>query len=637
MTAQKKLTISKASEVLKVSQATVRNWIKAGIISRNILSEEIILLKNNITDGKIQRLNKRANKLNSNKYFVPNEYAGNHDIIKSVDKIIAETKKYKKNVRAFLYNITISFLKEKGEISFSPSSPDKMLFKRKIYFKIINTFKKKEKINTDFLFSIQEDIKLLAQNSNKDILGLLYQSFVTEGHKSVAGSYYTPDSIIQSLINSLDDSIETFLDPCCGTGNFLLNAAKLKNLHICNIYGADIDENAVFITKINLLNEFLDYDAEPNIYCLDTLNELASGKKSCFTDFLAGKIDAIATNPPWGASKNKSPSLKYEKLLKSKEIYSMFIAKSIEIIRDGGECSFLLPESFLNIKTHSSIRQIICSQTNIISIREHGRVFTGVYTPVISIHFKKEQARPENKIHITKKAGSFYVNQSRFCKTYDYIFEINISPADINIIEKIYSQPHKKLKGNAGWVLGIVTGDNKKFIKSEMFDSAEPIYKGSDVCYFRLKKPSNFIKYDRNTLQQVAKKELFLYKEKLIYKFISDKLVFAYDNKQSLTLNSANILIPFIPGYTIKTTMAFLNSNVFQYIYKKKYSTHKVLKGNLEQLPFPVLSDKYKRILTNLVNKTIKREDNKHLIDKAICKIFKLNSEDVKIIEDGIK
>jgi hypothetical protein len=78
--------------------------------------------------------------------------------------------------------------------------------------------------------------------------------------------------------------------------------------------------------------------------------------------------------------------------------------------------------------------------------------------------------------------------------------------------------------------------------------------------------------------------------EKLAYKFISDKLVFAYDNTRSLFLNSANILIPQVPSMNIKTVMLFLNSELFQFAYRKKFGNIKILKGNLCELSFPKLS-----------------------------------------------
>lgn len=101
--------------------------------------------------------------------------------------------------------------------------------------------------------------------------------------------------------------------------------------------------------------------------------------------------------------------------------------------------------------------------------------------------------------------------------------------------------------------------------------------------------------------QQVAPDLVYRAKEKLVYKFVSKNLVFAYDNQQRLFLNSANILIPKVQNHSIKTVLAFLNSKLFQYVYHTKFNELKVLKSNLLQLPFPLLGKKIKQNLKNLL------------------------------------
>ena len=279
---------------------------------------------------------------------------------------------------------------------------------------------------------------------------------------------------------------------------------------------------------------------------------------------------------------------------------------------------------------------MIIGETEIISIQEYGRAFKGVFSPVISIHFKKNPPDKKHRIKIKTKNTDYVVPQDRFNASDDYILDINISPTDYKIIEKIYSKQYHTLKNNAKWALGIVTGNNKLFLKSVRNNDTEPIYKGSDISYFKLNKPKNFIKYNRNIFQQVAKDEYYRAPEKLVYKFISNKLVFAYDNKQSLTLNSANILIPSIPEYNMFLILAFLNSKVFQYLFKIKFSTHKVLRGDLEQLPFPILRKGEKEFLTKLTNEEIEFGNQKELIDNMVNKIFKLNPKEIKIINSTI-
>ena len=152
-----------------------------------------------------------------------------------------------------------------------------------------------------------------------------------------------------------------------------------------------------------------------------------------------------------------------------------------------------------------------------------------------------------------------------------------------------------------------------------------------------LKAPTKYIVYDRKSFQQVAKDEIYRAEEKLVYKFISNKLVFAYDNSQSLFLNSANILIPKIPNMSIKTVLAFLNSELYQYLYCVLFSEIKILKGNLIELPFPDISATQNLEISAYVDKVLAGEKEYiSTIQTAIYEIFGLTSEHITHIREKL-
>ena len=79
---------------------------------------------------------------------------------------------------------------------------------------------------------------------------------------------------------------------------------------------------------------------------------------------------------------------------------------------------------------------------------------------------------------------------------------------------------------------------------SSPFDTSVPVYRGKDITKEGLLGPFVYIDKDFSQYQQVAPMSLYLSSPKLIYRFISDKLVFYNDNSQSFVLNSANLMIP---------------------------------------------------------------------------------------------
>lgn len=154
---------------------------------------------------------------------------------------------------------------------------------------------------------------------------------------------------------------------------------------------------------------------------------------------------------------------------------------------------------------------------------------------------------------------------------------------------------------------------------------------------YKLKEASRFIFYDKSVLQQVASDAIYRAKEKLVYKFISKRLIFAYDDSGSLFLNSANILIPNIPNMSIKTALAFLNSQLYQYLYFTLFQDIKILRGNLVELPFLNLNKSQDVHFSRLIDEILNGNENaKNAIDDEIYKLFKLNTAQQKHIKKAL-
>ena len=146
----------------------------------------------------------------------------------------------------------------------------------------------------------------------------------------------------------------------------------------------------------------------------------------------------------------------------------------------------------------------------------------------------------------------------------------------------------------------------------------EKIIKGADIEKFKIKNCKNYILFTPSDFQQCAPEKMYRAKEKLLYKFISKKLVFAYDDKQTLTLNSCNILIPKIEGLDIKYILGILNSDIVQFYFEKKFKSVKVLKSHIEQIPIPDVKFEEQIPIINIVDKIILSKNNTEKLIKEL-------------------
>ena len=218
------------------------------------------------------------------------------------------------------------------------------------------------------------------------------------------GIYYTPAFIVDYIVqNALGPALEKcksitdlqkikVLDPACGSGSFLIKAfdaiykkydefgssgqeVKLQIL-VNNLYGVDLDEQAIEIARLNLLVAALEERRKlPNLTNIKNGNSLISGSdeelenqfgknwrdKKAFNwqeqfpeVFKQGGFDVIIGNPPY--IKELDSKELFQKIKKSNfgmyyqgkmDFWYFFLHRSIEILKDNGIMAFITNSYFL--------------------------------------------------------------------------------------------------------------------------------------------------------------------------------------------------------------------------------------------------------------------------------------------------
>ncbi|MBN1501026.1 MAG: N-6 DNA methylase [Spirochaetes bacterium] len=455
-----------------------------------------------------------------------------------------------------------------------------------------------------------------------DIIGFIYQQSESILNKKSKGQYFTPPDIVDSIITHAFENIEDFeniriCDPACGSGQFLIIAfEKLLHLYLekgydaekasreilaRNLFGFDIDPVAVEITVFNLKKISFIHNIKPNImlnnFLVSDSSLESSGKTEMYFDLFIG-------NPPWGS--RLSPEEKnyfknnYFSAGSGVNTFTLFIEKSLDRLNKNGRISFLIPEAYLNIKAHQNSRTLVLENAQIESISIRGDQFINVYAPAVSIQLKHEtsyKARHSNIVKIydchNDNTNTYtMIPQHHYYTTYQNIFNINYSQKAVSIISRMENQECLFLKDNATFFLGIVTGENDRFIKKGYSpETPDQIITGKDLTPYKIHFNDNYFKYDSVKLQQTAPRHLYETQSKFIYKFIGKKLTFAIDNNRYFTLNNVNGFIPESLDIDKNALLGILNSRIIQYYYQKNFFTVKVLRNNLEKLPLIKLSD----------------------------------------------
>lgn len=627
------LNVRETAAHLGVSTATVYNWERAGLLPQRppegpvrFPAPTVRMLAADLAEGKIGRLRRRANRRSSERRTFPPKYPGGGSIspgrLRNILRLLPETER---NPLRPLLAVALRLLVERGETRFAgPDAP--------LEFRAFSRWRRRavRTLIRDW-FRSAGDSPLPAWCSEifrtavpfpaaGDVLGSYLQLLRPEGDKSRAGSYFTPPETARLLIGELPES-GTVLDPACGSGQFLLAAAE-RGRKIDELLGIEIDPAAAFAAALNLLLAFPETDRKPHILLRDALRS-----KSRF------RGDHLAANPPWGRADTDSG----DETFASRELAARFLAAAPRLTAPGGAAAMLIPESLLAVHRHRKVREFLARRVTIRKIRQLGRCFPGVFSRAVLLCFDNRPPRPGDRAewitHDGRVIGFPPVELSA-----ESWLPVGEEPETAAILAKMYAPPHLTLAGRAQWALGIVTGDNHRILRPVGTPGCEPVYRGCEVLPGRLAPPRYALRFRPEEFQQSAPEQFYRAPEKLVYRFIGGKLVFACDRSGALTLNSANLLLIPPEVYPMEVAAALFSSMPYNFLFQKKFHTLKVLRRDLERLPLPLPpADEFRCWKTLAGEIAAGNEKTAAELDRRLCGFFRFTPEERFFMEHAVK
>ena len=234
-------------------------------------------------------------------------------------------------------------------------------------------------------------------SGKKDIFSQIYENLMDHKERKKYGQFFTHKELVDFIISNLPISPNsTILDPACGAGAFLSSANKKFGSEV-ELYGIDIDRQALKICELNLQHAC----SEKNytLFNLDTINQVSTDS---FTTLSPGNgFDFIVGNPPFmNLKKNvdydgKDPC--YEGVISGVANSStLFISKSLELLKEGGWLGFVLPKNLLRVDSFKGIRKHILDNCVIHQVFDIGHYFKDVRCDQIILILQKIKLSDED-------------------------------------------------------------------------------------------------------------------------------------------------------------------------------------------------------------------------------------------------
>ena len=153
------------------------------------------------------------------------------------------------------------------------------------------------------------------RTASGDVFGRIYEYFLAEFSKQRAhdnGEFFTPPSIVQTIVNVIEPDRGIVMDPACGSGGmFVQSSYFIENegqdtMEQVTFYGHEKNETTAKLAQINLavhgLQGNIRADNEANTYYKDPHE-------------LAGKCNFVMANPPFNVDKVDAEKVKGDKRL----------------------------------------------------------------------------------------------------------------------------------------------------------------------------------------------------------------------------------------------------------------------------------------------------------------------------------
>lgn len=523
-----------------------------------------------------------------------------------------------------------------------------------------------------------------------DILGGIYEQYLgyvqkkeeKAGAKSIRksqGIYYTPKYIVDYLVEQTIGEVVSkatkkqlqnirIVDPACGSGSFLIAAfdqlleahEKQGTVNLFtkfdilkdNLYGVDLDGQAVEIAQLNLLLKVLSRRTKLPIlrHNIRSGNSLVEGtaeqmeatfgsewrKQTPFNwheefseVFGQEGFDAVIGNPPYVFARGKSfaENVKkyyydhYELANYQLNTYLLFIERAYKLLKEGGWFGFIVPNTWLTIDTFAPLRKFLLENVGSLQIINiFDKVFEGANVDTCLLIFRKGRRSKvtlgefrDGKLSIVGKFAP-----DLFCKN-NFIINISLAKSGdtMDVLKKIeaHSKPLQEFTTIKAGLKAYETGKgepaqtdtmknervyhNKKKVDSTYVEYLE----GKDVKRYALGWNGWWLKYG-DCLAAPRKKELFT-SPRILVRQIPSKPPYAINAvfTERYLLNDINSMIIYDFKVDPLFLLAVLNSrlttywfaNTFDKFQRKTFPQFKV--KELARFPIPEASEEEQKKL----------------------------------------
>lgn len=425
-------------------------------------------------------------------------------------------------------------------------------------------------------------------------------------------------------------------------GSWKLSISEKRRILTTHIYGVDIDEQAVEVTKLSLLLKLLEGEnadvvaAQVDLFHRRVLPDLGSNIKSgnslVETDIFDGtaelftdedritlnafdwdvefdfKFDAVLGNPPYGALLSEREKRYLQRTFAYKkgkpETYLFFIERGLAILRAGGRLGYIIPNAWMTNFYGLQMRRFILEHSAVLSVTdlEPIRVFKAATVDTCVVVLAKAVKPADVAIRRVRRDRSirtdFTVRQASWSADPDRIFNVYADEEDGRILEKM-SASGRRLGEVVEYSQGVipyktkVDGQANLHISSTRKKGWSPLIESADqVSEYGTPIPTAYINY--GPWLWCARESRFFNQDKILFHRVRKKLprqlVGTLDLTRAINRHSLSNLVlrEDHDPRELRAVLALFNSATANWWFAKRFGPLMEVGGfKVETIPIP--------------------------------------------------
>ncbi|MEO5824679.1 MAG: TaqI-like C-terminal specificity domain-containing protein [Gemmatimonadales bacterium] len=513
--------------------------------------------------------------------------------------------------------------------------------------------------------------------------------------RRAGGVFYTPEYVVSYLVEQTVGKLidgkspgqitgMRFLDAACGSGSFLLGVfdlllrhhtewynankdkikegdcvdnedgslrltlARKREILLKNVFGIDVDSQAVEVAQLSLYLKLLEDESTAsarswqlefhttllpslakNIVCGNSL----IGRDVCDGDFMAddlerelnpmdwnthfgavlhdGGFDAIVGNPPYVRPHRLAPVEKeyfwahFPSFTHKADLYACFVDRATEHLRAGGMLGYIISHGWMRLNSFQRMRQELLHNYRIRELVELPyRVFADAAVET-GLLIAQRDLKVGTKHRVTVRVGCVTLSgfevrdvrtipQQAFHNTFQNVFDISLTPDSEAVKDQMRKGP--RIGDLYAVQFGLKTGDDTKFLHRQAGAHVEdrPLLRGENVKRYACLYDGEYVWYvpeamrrHRNTARPGEPTRFE--QPKVLVKDTSKEFACAFDSDSYYVKDV--LIVSHASGRAapdLRALAAVINSKALRFYYRTTFPTLHVQSEELGSLPLPV-------------------------------------------------